>query len=304
VLVVIDATMPAGSRTSALQPHLTADFAPPEAGQPPYVSIFPNHVTEDLPAFAVKTSPAPLSIGAPLSGGTWLTVNACCSISAHRGAVLGRDGTLVAPERYAIDFTRIGDHGNLYTGSSHTLQSDLSYGAELLAVADGTVVSTSDELPDQPMGVNPTGYSLAQLTGNEIVLKLSAGVYALYAHNQPGSLRVKVGQKVKRGQVLALLGNSGNSTAPHLHFQLMAGPQPLNSDGLPFTWDSYTLYGAIDSSGVPRLLDSPRNEHTSYALGTSAIRFPGKSTGAAEPGSADPSTLPPESSLAVEDLGG
>ncbi|MCU1524179.1 MAG: peptidase [Microbacteriaceae bacterium] len=302
-LVVIDAIAPTGSQPSALQPHLSADFAPPEPGQPPYVSIFPNRITENLPAFAVKTDPV-LNIGAPLGGGTWLTINACCSISAHRGAVLGRDGTLVAPERYAIDFSRIGDNGDLYAGSSHTLQSDLSYGAELLAVANGTVVSVSDALPDQPMGVNPTGFSLVQLTGNEIVLKLSTGVYALYAHNEPGSLRVKVGQKVTKGQVLALLGNSGNSTAPHLHFQLMAGPEALNSDGLPFTWDRYTLYGAIDSSGVPRLLDTPQSERNSYALGISAVRFPGKNTGAAVVGSGDPTTLPQDPALGTEGVGG
>jgi murein DD-endopeptidase MepM/ murein hydrolase activator NlpD len=302
-LVVIDAIAPEGSQPSALQPHLSADFAPPQPGQPPYVSIFPNQITEDLPAFAVKSDPV-LSIGAPLAGGTWLTINACCSISAHRGAVLGRDGTLVGPERYAIDFSRIGDSGDLYAGSSHTLQSDLSYGAELLAVADGTVVSVSDELPDQPLGVNPTGFSLAQLTGNEIVLKLSTRVYALYAHNEPGSLRVKVGQKVTKGQVLALLGNSGNSTAPHLHFQLMAGPEALNSDGLPFTWDRYTLYGSIDSSGTPRLLDTPQSERNSYALGISAIRFPGKNTGAAAVGGGDPTTLPQDSTLGTEGVGG
>jgi murein DD-endopeptidase MepM/ murein hydrolase activator NlpD len=302
-LVVIDAITPKGSQPSALQPHVSADFAAPEPGQPAYVSIFPNQITENLPAFAVKTEPV-LSIGPPLAGGTWLTINACCSISAHRGAVLGRDGTLVSPERYAIDFSRIGDNGDLYTGSSHTLQSDLSYGAELLAVANGTVVSASDALPDQPMGVNPTGYSLAQLTGNEIVLKLSTGVYALYAHNEPGSLRVKVGQKVTKGQVLALLGNSGNSTAPHLHFQLMAGPEALNSDGLPFTLDQYILYGAIDSSGVPRLLDTPQSERNSYALGTSAIRFPGKNTGAAAIGGGNPTALPQDSPFDTVGVGG
>jgi murein DD-endopeptidase MepM/ murein hydrolase activator NlpD len=115
---------------------------------------------------------------------------------------------------------------------------------------------------------------------------------------------VKVGQKVTKGQVLALLGNSGNSTAPHLHFQLMAGPEALNSDGLPFTWDQYTLYGAIDSSGVSRLLDTPQSERNSYALGTSAIRFPGKNTGAPAVGGGDPAALPQDSTLGAEGVGG
>jgi hypothetical protein len=84
----------------------------------------------------------------------------------------------------------------------------------------------------------------------------------------------------------------------------MAGPQPLNSDGLPFTWDRYTLYGSIDSSGVPRLLDTPQSESNSYALGISAIRFPGKNTGAALVGGGDPTTLPQDSTLGTEGVGG
>ncbi len=275
VLVTIDASVVPKTVPAALQPHLTADFAPAQPGQPAYVSIFPDHVVEDLPATTVDGAPV-LSIGPPLAGGTWIMLNACCTLSAHRGAVLGRDGALVAPERYGIDFSRIGPDG-FHAGATHSIESDYSYGAEVIAVADGTVVQVTDALPDQPLGVNPTGLSLDQLVGDSIVLDLGHGVYALYAHNVPGSPRVHVGQHVKKGQVLALLGNSGNSTAPHLHFQLMAGPQPLNSDGVPFTWDRYTLVGQFHGDSYEPL--PPRSERNSYALSGNAIRFPGPATG-------------------------
>ncbi|MDX1983227.1 MAG: M23 family metallopeptidase [Bryobacteraceae bacterium] len=75
------------------------------------------------------------------------------------------------------------------------------------------------------------------LGGNYIVLDLGGGRFAFYAHLQPGSLRVKPGDKVKRGQVLGLACNSGNSTEPHLHFHVSNGPDPLASEGLPFVFE-------------------------------------------------------------------
>ena len=298
VLVIVDGVSKPGESPHALQTHLTAEFAPPGPDQPLYVSIFPDTVTEDLPGFPVSTQPVP-SIGPPLAGGAWLTLNACCTVTAHRATVLGRDGTLVAPERYAIDFSRVGDNGDLFIGDSHTIGTDTSYNAELLAVGDGTVVAVSDDLPDQPIGVNPAGYSLQQLAGNQIVLRLDSGIYALYAHNVPGSPRVKVGDHVKKGQVLALLGNSGNSTAPHLHFHLMATPEPLNSDGIPFTWDGYLLLGQTNSSGIFGPLAKPEPQQHVYALASSAVQFPGVNTGnfGATPDSESPGRLP-------QDVGG
>ncbi|MCU1440666.1 MAG: metalloendopeptidase-like rane protein [Rhodoglobus sp.] len=261
-----------GDAPATLRPTVSAGFAPPSADQPPYVSIFPDDIVQELPVVPVLDEPI-VVIGPALKGGDWAMVNACCILSAHRGALLGRDGSLVAPERYAIDFVRIGEDGRYFTGNTHTIESDLSYGAELLAVADGTVIAVSDELPDQPVGVNPVGYSLDELAGNKIVLKLGPGLFALYAHNEPGSPLVEVGDTVKKGDVLALLGNSGNSTAPHLHFHLMSAPQPLNSDGVPYVWDEYDLLGQPDATGNLVMLDQPQVQKHRYALATAVIRF-------------------------------
>jgi murein DD-endopeptidase MepM/ murein hydrolase activator NlpD len=79
------------------------------------------------------------------------------------------------------------------------------------------------------------------------VIKIGRGRYAFYAHMQPRSLRVRMGQRVKRGQVLGRLGNTGNSDAPHLHFQIMNGPGPLSFDGLPFELRSFVSRGTITS---------------------------------------------------------
>ena len=81
--------------------------------------------------------------------------------------------------------------------------------------------------------------------GNYVVVDIGEGRFAFYAHMQPGSLRVKPGDKVTTGQVLGLLGNSGNTDAPHLHFHVMDGASPLLSDGLPYAFTSFTGEGRV-----------------------------------------------------------
>jgi murein DD-endopeptidase MepM/ murein hydrolase activator NlpD len=84
---------------------------------------------------------------------------------------------------------------------------------------------------------------LETVGGNHIIMDLGGGRFAFYAHLQPGSLRVKNGDKVRRGQVLGLVGNSGNSTEPHLHFHISDANSPLSSEGLPYVFPSFEVQG-------------------------------------------------------------
>jgi murein DD-endopeptidase MepM/ murein hydrolase activator NlpD len=93
------------------------------------------------------------------------------------------------------------------------------------------------------------------------VVDIGGGRFAYYAHLQPGSLAVAVGDRVRPGQLLGLLGNSGNTDFPHLHFHVMNSPAPLGSDGLPFEFDSFTSPGTIANgdallAGEPAELDT------------------------------------------------
>ena len=90
-----------------------------------------------------------------------------------------------------------------------------------------------DGLPEQKPGVFLEGISPEEADGNSVILDIGGGNYALYAHFQPGSIRVEEGDRIERGDVLGLVGNSGNSLAPHLHFHVMSGPLSLASNGLP-----------------------------------------------------------------------
>ena len=79
-----------------------------------------------------------------------------------------------------------------------------------------------------------------------MIVQIRPDAWALYAHLQPGSIAVAVGDAVTAGQPLARLGNSGNSLAPHLHFGLLDGPDPSPANSVPFVLDRYTVTGAVD----------------------------------------------------------
>lgn len=135
-------------------------------------------------------------------------------IGAHRRALAPIDGRLRLGQRFAVDFAaRLNRTGRTHRGSSSKNSSYFNYGTPLLAVGDGKVVAAVDRYPSQiPNAQVPvTGDAL---DGNHVIIKLDDGVYAGYAHMKPGSVRVRPGQRVKAGQVLGRLGNSGQHRAP------------------------------------------------------------------------------------------
>ena len=113
----------------------------------------------------------------------------------------------------------------------------------MLAVANALVVSVIDGQPEQTPGSYPSNIALDLADGNSIILDLGEKRYALYAHLQPGSIKVHRGEKVHLGQVLGLVGDTGNSIVPHLHFQVTDGPSSLSSNGLPYEISDFGVTG-------------------------------------------------------------
>ena len=168
----------------------------------------------------------PEVVASPLSGGGWIALNACCLQGSHR-LILAGNGRLGGPETFAIDWTRARD-GRVAEGDGSQNSQWYGHGATIRAAAGGRVVTVRNDVPEVPPGTvaveNPTLQRPDDYGGNHVVIRMRRGVYALYAHMIPGSIRVREGQRVRRGDRIGLLGNTGNTAAPHLHFQLMEGP--------------------------------------------------------------------------------
>ena len=206
----------------------------------PLPGLIGNDVTQDVAPVRVSTH-KPVSISPPLDGPNWLDGDSCCDMTAHRMAVNPINGRLFASERFAVDYVQLTNDFRLFIGDPTRLESYPYYNAPIHAVGDGKVVSVRDNLPDQIPGKSPSGLSLEQYAGNHIVQDLGDGNFVLYAHLRPGSITVKSGDNLTAKQTIAALGNSGNSDAPHLHFHVVDGPDPLTANGLPFVIDSFRL---------------------------------------------------------------
>jgi murein DD-endopeptidase len=189
-----------------------------------------------------------LVLSSPFRDGTWIAGNGPSNTSDHRRTMVPIDGRARIAQRFAIDWVKLGDNGLPYHDDPSKNANWYGYGQELLAGADATVVEVKDGVVENTP-LSPTmavPITLETVAGNHVTLDLGGGYYALYAHLQPGSLRVKVGDRVRRGQVLGLLGNSGNSDAPHLHFHVTDGPSPLGSEGVPYALERFEELGKID----------------------------------------------------------
>ncbi len=225
-------------------------------------------------------------IAPPLRGGGWLVFNGCCdAMTSHRGAILAINGAPHVSERYAIDFVKLDADGRLFTGPVDQLGSYAYFGATIHSVADGTVVSVVDDLPEEVPGKVPADSSPKTAGGNFVIVDIGGGNFAFYAHMQPGSLRVQVGDRVKTGDVLGLLGNSGNTTAPHLHFHVIDRPAPLAGNGLPYVFTQFTGEGVLDEAksekmfteSVPAVLERERlagPHRNQLPLDDMVVRFP------------------------------
>lgn len=189
----------------------------------------------------------PPVISPPVSGDRWVA-GVVGGERDHRRAVMPVNGRWVAPERWAVDWIKLDPSNRLVTGDPTLNTSYPQYGQPLLAVADGRIVKTRDGMPDIPAGEEPPVVILHEAAGNYVVLDIGRGYFATYAHISPGTIPVSEGQWVHRGQVLGLLGNSGNTSGPHLHFQVNDERLPLGSDGVPYVINRFRVQGQVMSA--------------------------------------------------------
>ena len=254
--------------------------------------------THRLAGGIVSVERQAVRISPPLHG-EWMAANGPSNLSGHRRTLLALGGNLAIAQRFGIDFLQVDDSGRTFRddGSKKprciSPQDDrsrcrepkneefLAWGKEAFAVADGRVVQIKDGLPENVGGPSSRAVpvDLETVAGNHVVIEIGPSQYAFYAHLQPGSLRVKVGDRVRRGQVVGLVGNSGNSTEPHLHFHIVdaiaPGTSTLGAEGIPYA-TSFAIVGRcqLSATGITCTRSAPVHVTDGVPLQNQLVRFP------------------------------
>ncbi|HEX5105672.1 MAG TPA: M23 family metallopeptidase [Pirellulaceae bacterium] len=168
-------------------------------------------------------------------------------------------------QRYAYDLLVARD-GSTHQGEGRELADYYCYGLPVLAPADGKVIAVLDGRPDQPIAVlggEPAG-------GNQVVIEVAPREFLFLCHLSRGSILVKEGDPVSVGQPLAKVGNSGNTSEPHLHIHLQDTPRLHVGEGIPLLFWGYRADGRWIDRGMPTggfSLDGPIGQTVEHEAG-------------------------------------
>jgi hypothetical protein len=148
----------------------------------------------------------------------------------------------IPSQRFAFDLLGVNEQGETCRGQAQVNEDYFAFGREILAPADGTVTDVITGVRDNvPGSMNP--YSAL---GNAVLIQHREHEVSVLAHLKLGSVRVKVGDKVKAGQIVALCGNSGNSSEPHLHYHLQNTPIIQDGTGIKCYFEKITVMGGAE----------------------------------------------------------
>jgi murein DD-endopeptidase MepM/ murein hydrolase activator NlpD len=218
-------------------------------------------VTKASSTLPIKSEFAKNSYTFPLRGVSYVGWGASFH-TGHRWAI---------PEEFALDIAKLSGDGLSHKGDGTRFEDYYAYGADVLAAAAGRVIEAANDQPEDPAAMQRPNESqeayfarlqkdqagrlakgMTTVTGNYVLIDHGQSEYSFYAHLQPGSARVRVGDQVKAGDVIGKLGSSGNSTEPHLHFHVSDSADPLMSAGIPVNFSNVTIQWA----DLPRPIQS------------------------------------------------
>ncbi|MCC7363361.1 MAG: M23 family metallopeptidase [Dehalococcoidia bacterium] len=197
----------------------------------------------------------PVIVDFPLRGEGWVAVNS-------PGDRVPSHGTDMLGQRYAFDFVRVDERKALRVHPASGARAWLfgvptkecyAWGVPIYAPLDGEVIAAVDGI-EEPSWLHPVRDAgramwngvtfrpehLPRVLGNHVILRCGE-LFAAFAHLAPGSVAVAPGQAVARGELLGRVGHTGNSTSPHLHFQLMDAADPLRAKGVPCAFRAYEV---------------------------------------------------------------
>ena len=190
--------------------------------------------------------PVAAAIHPPLRGGPWAAVFHPDWQRGHRRVPYAAQGRVGIPGRFAVDWVKLDDQGRMASGDSDIVSNAYAYAEDVLAVADAVVVATRNDFPESERLSTSPHHRMEDASGNFVVLDIGDGRYAFYEHLRPGSIRVKPGQRIRRGDEIAQIGFSGSGNWPHLHFHIADAPSPLGAEGLPFALSRFRSLGSYD----------------------------------------------------------
>ena len=238
-VVWLDVSLPRQSKVLRFEHRVVGAIIRPGGASPvPFDNVI--EPVDTSPHHATVLSP-------PVRGGIWYMSEGCCGDNTHhRRGLAPVNGQLSVPQRFAIDFFMLDDRMRAWVGDPSKITSYFSYRQPVIAAAPGIVVDSQDGLPNSTALPNPPKPPpIDQTVGNHVTVQIGPGLFVLYAHLDPGSVKVHIGEKVTRGQLLGLIGTSGNSTTPHLHFQIMTTPEFFPTDSVPYVFDRFQLLGRV-----------------------------------------------------------
>jgi len=270
-VLYINAPAPAGLASGLI----THDLRLSEVGADSIGAIY--MVSGGLAKIDAATLPR---LSPPLRGGPWVAVYDPGMERGHRRVFYATEGSATLPGRFAIDWMKVDTSGKLSAGDANIPANHYGFGAEVLAVADGTIVAVRDDVPDPATVSGRPRPGIADASGNFVMLDIGDGRIATYEHLKQRA-PVKVGDRVKVGQVVGYLGFTGQASAPHLHFHLADRPSILGAEGQPYVVTSLTRlgqYGAIDDffrgeTWPPT--DRSETVRDSFPPPNLVVRFPG-----------------------------
>ncbi|MDD1725093.1 MAG: M23 family metallopeptidase, partial [Methanospirillum sp.] len=225
----------------------------------------------------VRNDLKPVVLGSPVKGPGWVVMETTEPTTHHFLFPVTKDNITTVDQRYAQDLFYIDPvTGQAAEGDITRPESILSYGKELLAARDGTVVDVRDGVPDND-NFNLPPISFETGTGNYVIIDIGDGKYVCYLHIIPGSIRVKSGDTVKEGQVIGLLGNSGQSEIAHLHMEVVTGkPSIIGGEGYPYVFRSYNQIAELNKTALDEKFSNPDYSNKQYysEFGNYVIFFP------------------------------
>ena len=268
-VVYLELTVEGSSMPRALE-HRLASRSAGEADEPTVIQGA---------TVSVKAEP-PVILAAPLRGGPWAAIHDASWPRGHRRYIYAVEGEATIPGRHAIDWILVDDDGRYSRGDKNVVDNWLGYGADVLAVADGTVVAARDDVAESALVSEHPDHPLEDATGNYVAIDIGQGRVAFFEHLKPGSVRVQTGDRVSQGQVIGALGFTGQSTGPHLHFHVADRNSPLGAEGVPFVIDEFALLGRypdFDRFGKNRWAPTPdsmdQRRHNERPPSNSVVMF-------------------------------